>query len=350
MKDVTFLIERLMEDPTIQNLRLAQQYASLGRVRSEVRQELKDRLSEIGINGSGVATFELSAELQSLDPEERDKAILIHHFQNTESLSETAVITKDLITVYPYRLFQEDQSTGQFHSQADPLPGLYEKTRFVKGISLKDAQWFCAWLASRSELQQEGKVYDYRLPTAEEIRQFPAREEDPELIPWTQEAEVPGNALRIVREEIPQRYDDLVSYLARGRWREADQETFQIMLDVAGQRERGYLLPDDLRRFPCDHLRILDRLWVKFSGGLFGFSVQKRIYAEDNPLVGGFYQDGFHEFATKVRWRAEGSYVSYEDLVMDLTAPYGHLPWVVVVAGGWWCSSLAWRLVNCSIR
>ncbi|CCQ59603.1 GUN4 domain-containing protein, partial [Crocosphaera watsonii] len=33
--------------------------------------------------------------------------------------------------------------------------------------------------------------------------------------------------------------------------------------------------------FPCEDLRIIDQLWVKYSNGQFGFSVQKQIYMDE---------------------------------------------------------------------
>ena len=33
--------------------------------------------------------------------------------------------------------------------------------------------------------------------------------------------------------------------------------------------------------FPCDDLRTIDQLWVHYSNGKFGFSVQKKIYMDE---------------------------------------------------------------------
>jgi hypothetical protein len=75
-------------------------------------------------------------------------------------------------------------------------------------------------------------------------------------------------------------------------------------------------------------------LWVKYSNGRFGFSVQKRIY---QGLGGTREYNGkiWEKFGDKVGWRKRGSWIwlYYEDITFtfDKKAPEGHLPgW-----GGW---------------
>ncbi|MCC3433092.1 MAG: GUN4 domain-containing protein, partial [Microcoleus sp. PH2017_04_SCI_O_A] len=72
-------------------------------------------------------------------------------------------------------------------------------------------------------------------------------------------------------------YRQLDRLLASGKWKEADKETSRVMLKVAG-REKLWLDKKSLEKFPCEDLRIIDQLWVQYSNGRFGFSVQKRIY------------------------------------------------------------------------
>jgi hypothetical protein len=40
----------------------------------------------------------------------------------------------------------------------------------------------------------------------------------------------------------------------------------------------GYLDIESIEKFPCTDLGTIDQLWVKYSYGRFGFSVQKRIW------------------------------------------------------------------------
>jgi hypothetical protein len=73
-------------------------------------------------------------------------------------------------------------------------------------------------------------------------------------------------------------YRQLDRLLASGQWKEADEETKNKMLEAAGRTEERWLRSEDIDRFPCEDLRTIDQLWVKYSNGRFGFSVQKRIY------------------------------------------------------------------------
>jgi len=69
------------------------------------------------------------------------------------------------------------------------------------------------------------------------------------------------------REQVPAKYQKLRDFLKAGEWENADLETLRVMLQVA----------DRSPNFPCFDLRTIDQLWVKYSNGRFGFSVQKRI-------------------------------------------------------------------------
>ncbi|MEB3293365.1 MAG: GUN4 domain-containing protein, partial [Synechococcales bacterium] len=90
------------------------------------------------------------------------------------------------------------------------------------------------------------------------------------------------------------RYTQLATSLKAGNWKKADQETSKVMLEVAGQTERGYLDREDLENFPCEDLLTIDRLWVEASDGHFGFSVQKKIWEKcGSPMD---YNDDYKKF------------------------------------------------------
>ncbi len=89
---------------------------------------------------------------------------------------------------------------------------------------------------------------------------------------------IPISADVTIKSERGVDYTKLRDLLATGKWQEADEETEQKMLEAAGRTEDGWLRVEDIARFPCEDLRTIDQLWVKYSNGRFGFSVQKRIY------------------------------------------------------------------------
>ncbi|MBC6454856.1 MAG: GUN4 domain-containing protein [Hormoscilla sp. SP5CHS1] len=111
-------------------------------------------------------------------------------------------------------------------------------------------------------------------------------------------------ALRECEEwQFPARYHKLRDLLAAGEWKEADIETAQVMLQVAGREEEGWLRREYLEKFPCEDLHALDKLWVKYSDGRFGFSVQKRIWLEEGGKVD--YETECR-LGDRVGWRVNG--------------------------------------------
>jgi uncharacterized caspase-like protein len=120
-------------------------------------------------------------------------------------------------------------------------------------------------------------------------------------------------------------YTKLRDLLATGKWQKADEETENKMLEAAGRKEDGWLTSQDIDRFPCEDLRTLDQLWVKYSNGRFGFSVQKRIYES----LGGTweYDEKISEaFGDWVGWRVNNRWLYYKELKFYTHAPGGHLP------------------------
>ena len=156
-------------------------------------------------------------------------------------------------------------------------------------------------------------------------------------------------------------YTKLRNLLAAGEWREADQETARVMCKAVGREEKGWLREVDVDSFPCVDLRTINQLWLHYSDGKFGFSVQKEIYQrlkgtrEDNEEV-------WNNFGDRVGWREGGKWQHYSYLTFDKSASEGHLPvylWGLADAEyvetqrwldwgihgcGWAISSLAQRL------
>ena len=147
-------------------------------------------------------------------------------------------------------------------------------------------------------------------------------------------------------------YSHLERLLAGRNWREADKETRTVMLSVTQRAKEGWLRDEDIENFHCQDLRTIDQLWVNYSNGRFGFSVQKHIWQD----VGKHYES----FGNRVGWRNNGKWLSLEDITFELRAPRGHLPVVVCPLGwgdsrGWWWgwlgkSLLSSKLVRCNIQ
>ena len=159
-----------------------------------------------------------------------------------------------------------------------------------------------------------------------------------------------------LKSAVGQDYTKLQDLLFAKNWKEADAETLRVMLAVT--KRENCLDSNSIRNFPCEDLRTIDQLWVKYSDGKFGFSVQKRIYQSFDGKM-GYNEDILNKFGDKVGWRKGGDWLHYEDITFDKKAPEGNLP----VVNGFYLTwqdlgsyfifnisyNLALRLVDCNI-
>jgi hypothetical protein len=131
-------------------------------------------------------------------------------------------------------------------------------------------------------------------------------------------------------------FQQLETYLKNGQWREADQETTRLMLLIAKREDEGYLDVESIKKFPCEELRTIDKLWVDYSNGKFGFSVQKKVWIACGGVPGKYDYDVYKKFADQVGWRRSGNWLGYDELTLELelgelldrkeVVKYAHLP------------------------
>jgi hypothetical protein len=149
-------------------------------------------------------------------------------------------------------------------------------------------------------------------------------------------------------------YQSLQRLLAKQQWQDADRETLQRLLELAGQAERGWLSAEDVQNLPCLDLQTLDQLWMRASQQRFGFTVQARLW-ETLGGTGDRYDPALIErLGDMVGWRQDQQWKTYETLTFDLKQDLpGHLPATTGngVSGGVWggVASLAARLQTCGI-
>ena len=120
----------------------------------------------------------------------------------------------------------------------------------------------------------------------------------------------------IIASEVGADYSKLENLLASGKFKEADLETERI-LNWLASRDKS-VKGADIRQVPCTDLKTIDHLWVKYSNGNFGFTVQREILKDANNHYGAFYD--------RVLWRERGDWVDYDEFTFNLQAPRGHLP------------------------
>ena len=119
-------------------------------------------------------------------------------------------------------------------------------------------------------------------------------------------------------------YQPLETYLKNGQWREADEETLKVMLKVADREEQGWLDPNSIDNFPCEDLRTINQLWLHYSNGKFGFSVQKEIYES----LGGtrqYNEKVWNNFGDRIGWKKGENWLNYHEITFNLEAPRAHL-------------------------
>jgi serine/threonine protein kinase len=137
-------------------------------------------------------------------------------------------------------------------------------------------------------------------------------------------------------------YHHLRDLLAARQWQSADQETWALMCQALSKPSGSYLFTTDIEKLPCEDLNTIDQLWVKYSKGRFGFSVQKQIYES--------VDEDYGKFCAVIDWNTYNFGSSNNRYDFSCSAPVGHLPtrsW----AGGtqWWrhARALASKLAVC---
>lgn len=120
-------------------------------------------------------------------------------------------------------------------------------------------------------------------------------------------------------------YSDLRTLLASRKYKEADEETYRLMLVVCHRQQEGWLRNEDIMTFPCTDLNTIDQLWIEYSRRRFGFSIQKRIYQNLETQI-SHPKKLWLTFCEQVGWRVDSKWLKYSEIVFGAQAPSGHLP------------------------
>lgn len=122
-------------------------------------------------------------------------------------------------------------------------------------------------------------------------------------------------------------YGKLENLLKEQKWQEADQETYSVILKICGHQKGRWLVDQEIQKLSAQDLRNINDLWVKYSQGKFGFSIQKGILQASN---------GCQEFAHEVGWLINSNkkiWVKHDGYKFSLDAPKGHLPSIPRLVG-----------------
>ncbi|MGL6139102.1 MAG: GUN4 domain-containing protein [Planktothrix sp.] len=149
------------------------------------------------------------------------------------------------------------------------------------------------------------------------------------------------------------RYRKLRDFLEAGNWKEADQETTRIMLEIMNKNSLDDIIPDEIMIFPCSALSLLDQLWISYSKDRFGFSIQQQIYTRlgGNDDVSDIDMKVLQAMEAEFGWSVDHELLDYDDLDFSSEAPVGCHP------SGWWRSPYGGkmavyfiaRLISCGV-
>ena len=138
-------------------------------------------------------------------------------------------------------------------------------------------------------------------------------------------------------------YTKLRDYLSIKKWKEADQETWALLCQSLSMTVGSQLEISQIDQLPCEDLQIVDRLWMQYSQGRFGFSIQKQIYES----VKGDYV----RFCDRINWPTYNSTTASGQFKFSYKSPPGHLPSRSWVGGVHWLrhmDAMSARLTECS--
>ena len=118
-------------------------------------------------------------------------------------------------------------------------------------------------------------------------------------------------------------YSKLRDLLEKQLWKEADQETTLALLKAASPADKGYFDEEAISAIPCRDLETVDLLWVKYSKGWFGFSIQKALFMTHLEDKG--------KFGEAIGWRGQSMWSmwkwrQYKELIFTAEAPAGQFP------------------------
>ncbi|VEP12772.1 Serine/threonine protein kinase [Hyella patelloides LEGE 07179] len=160
-------------------------------------------------------------------------------------------------------------------------------------------------------------------------------------------------------QQSDQKYSRLTELLAVRQWERADEETYDLILKMSRRVKEGWLDYPATQNLSCEVLQIIDRLWLNYSDGRFGFSVQRKIWQE---LGGKIDYSTECLLGERLGWRVENNWLAHDSLNFSLDAVLGHFPWnghlpqgklkelgLVGSYSRWWSCLILSRCQECNI-
>jgi hypothetical protein len=124
-----------------------------------------------------------------------------------------------------------------------------------------------------------------------------------------------------LRSAVGADYTELQSLLADQKFQAADRLTTQKLCQLAGPaaERRQWLYFSEVDSLPIEDLQTINQLWLTYSEGRFGYTVQRQLWLSVNKNWDALWP--------KIGWREEKKWTRYpQEFTWDLSAPRGHLP------------------------
>jgi len=123
-------------------------------------------------------------------------------------------------------------------------------------------------------------------------------------------------------------YSPLQRFLLNESYEDADRFTSSKLRELAGEKavKRGYVYFSEVELIPSIDLSTMDKLWVVYSRGKFGFTVQAKLL----DSLGGRYD----KLWPRIGWKKDGIWTRYpKSFNWSIEAPNGHMPLVNQLRG-----------------
>lgn len=273
-------------------------------------QPLNDEKNPLRPSQNEQPLSELPTEPQIMDKSGINPA-LERRFQQMVPLDKWTAITNEPICWREYQQFLDAQNTSQPHPIDQAQTALSHPLDLpVVGLSTLEQLGFCVWISTQITQRSNGALFDYNPPGSKDLEKVGLHG---------------THKFYILRHTIDLKFSKLVNNLANALWREADQETYRLMITTLGKEEGQPFTLSDLQTFPCKDLLILDRLWVKYSKGKWGFSVQKQIWEKCGSSTES--NNDWTKFCSSVGWNNQGIGMDDGKPILDPnSSPQGKLP------------------------
>lgn len=145
-------------------------------------------------------------------------------------------------------------------------------------------------------------------------------------------AKIAQNTPRLLNPEvIDLDFLQLRDFLKNKQWQQADFQTTKLLLKIMDKPYWNEVYPEDIINFPCQELKQIDQLWLYYSNGNFGFSIQQTVWLSLND---GIDYEVKKKLGDRLGWRKEGQWLNYDQIsqqLEELENPIGLFPvhWLI---------------------